>query len=614
MMRHPLDCFLQSARFLTGIVIVAACSTVTLAGTFDAQTRADASMRKRQVRAAQFLHRATFGPTIEEIDALAVRMKQVGTRRACEEWIDNQFSLPASLHQPLAEAMYVDDGYNGEEDGVWIQRYRYHSWWHQALTAPDQLRQRTAWALIQILVTSEDGAGFNDRALGNVSGKPRWLGPTAYYDLMVNGAFGNYRDLLEEVTYHPIMGVYLSHMRNRKSNGVRFPDENYAREIMQLFSIGLYELRQDGRLNRTLSGELIPTYDNDTIRNLARVFTGLTYKPSNAGNFFWSGNDFDHPMEMYQPEHDTDPKTLLNGQITDIDDGNADIDAALDNLFAHDNVAPFISHRLIQRLVKSNPSRGYVRRVSRKFNDNGQGVKGDLKTVVKAILLDPESWRSIRLRTHRNPLQVEVVPRGTEYSRLREPVLRYTALLRACDVTSDFPTGRMMVTPLSWIWTQEPYQSPSVFNFFLPNYQPSGDLIGFQPSRRIPNGELMAPEFQQKTAVTSNYLMSKYIWDISAQNARFTFNNTECNLAFHLDDEKALATENEDMPKLLDLLDLVYCCGTMPQDYKDRIVEVINAETDWMRNNTEWRPQMEDFRVESALIQVATSPFSAIAE
>ena len=594
---------------VVGLLIVV--TATSWAGTFELDSRAEVKLMKRKIRASQFLHRATFGPTIEEIDVLAARMEQIGVRRACEEWIDNQFSLPATLHQPTALAMISDDGLVTDQDGVWIQRFRYHAWWHNALTAPDQLRQRVAWALIQIVVTSEDGAGFNDQNAGNISGLGRWLGPTHYYDMLIQNAFGNYRQILNDVTYHPVMGVYLSHMRNRKSDGIRFPDENYAREIMQLKSIGLYELLLDGRAKTTLTGELIPTYDNETIKNLARVFTGLTFKPSNA-NFFYSGNDFQYPMEMYQPEHDTNPKTLLNGQVIDIDDGNADINTALNNIFAHNNVAPFISYRLIQRLVKSNPSRGYVRRVARKFNNNGQGVKGDMKAVIKAILLDPEVWRSERVRTLRDPNRVVVAARGTEYSRLREPVIRYTSLLRAVHVTSDYHTGRMMVTPLDYVWLQEPYKSPSVFNFFLPSFQPPGDLIGFQPSRRIPNSVLVAPEFEQKTAVTSNYLVQKYIWDISDQRARFFFNNTECNLNFNLQAEMALAAQDETMPELLDLLDLVYCCGTLPQDFKDRIVEVILQETLSMKNNSD--PRLGEFRAESALIAVTTSPYCAIAE
>ena len=350
---------------------------------------------------------------------------------------------------------------------------------------------------------------------------------------------------------------------------------------------------------------------------MARVFTGLTFKPSTLSNFFWSGNDFLYPMEMYQPEHDTDPKTIF-GTVLDVEDGNEDISAALDVLFAHENVAPFLSYRLIQRLVKSNPSRGYIRRVARKFNDNGQGVKGDMQAVIKAILLDPESWRSQRVRTLRDPYRVVVTPRSTEYSRLREPVIRYASLLRAVHAESDYPTGRMMVIPQDWNWLQEPYKQPSVFNFFLPDFQPPGDLIGYQPSRRIPNGVLVAPEFQQKTAVTSNRLVNRYIWDISSQRARFTASGSEysmeCHLVFDLEAEKRLATNDQDMSKLLDLLDLVYCCGSLPQDFKDRVVEVVNLETQWMKNNNTWRQEMENVRVESALIAVVTSPYAAVAE
>lgn len=599
------------------LLLIVGITSPSIAGTFQAESRGDAMLMKRKIRAAQFLQRATFGPTVEQIDELAARMQQVGVRRACEQWIDEQFQLPATLHLPVTETMIEDDGYTTTQDGVWIQRYRHHSWWHNALTSVDQLRQRVAWALIQILVTSESGAGFNDRNPGNLSGKGRWLGPTHYYDMLVQKAFGNYRDVLDEVTHHPVMGIYLSHMRNRKSNGIRFPDENFAREIMQLFSIGLYEMAPDGRYKTTTEGDLIPTYDNETIKELARVFTGLTFKPVEGRNFFWSGNDFLYPMEMYQPEHDTDPKTLF-GNVIDVDDGEADIDAALDVLFSHQNVAPFISLRLIQRLVKSNPSRGYIRRVARKFNDNGQGVKGDLKAVVKAILLDSEAWRSQRVRTLRQPYRVQVTPRGTEYSRLREPVIRYTSLLRAVHANSDYHTGRMMVIPLNWNWLQETYKSPSVFNFFSPQYQPPGDLLDFQPSRRIPNRALYAPEFQQKTAVTSNRLINRYIWDISSQRARFTASganyNFECNLNFDLSAEKQLATRNEDMPKLLDLFDLVLCSGSLPQDFKDRIVEVVNTETNWMKNNANWRKELENFRVESALIAVTTSPFAAVSE
>ena len=619
------SCWFLRHLVLVALVAIFGVSSVD-AGTFQANSRRDVAIMKRKVRAAQFLTRATFGPTIEDIDALAERMGQLGVRRACEEWIDEQMAMPPSLHRPLAVDMIQADGYSTTQDLVWIQRYRWHAWWDNALAGEDQLRQRVAWALSQILVTSEDGAGFNDRNPGHHSGEGRWLGPTTYYDLMVEHAFGKYRDLLEDVTYSPVMGTYLSHLRNRRTSLAdnRFPDENYAREIMQLFTIGLYMLHQDGRLQVDDQGELIPTYDNEVIKEFAKVFTGLSYKPhpsaTGTGKFWW-GNDLEAPMEMFDFEHEPGTKTLLNGEVIgseELVDGDADIAAALDNLMAHENVAPFIARRLIQRLVKSNPSRAYIRRVAAKFNDNGQGVKGDLKAVVKAVLLDPEMWRGQRLRGLRNPNRLEVIPRGTEYSSLSEPVIRYTRMLRGVHAWSSHRSGRFMMFPMDWNWPQEAYRSPTVFNFFLPDYQPPGDLIGYSPSRRIPNGFLAGPEFQIQTPVSANRLVGRYLWDISNQRSWHRASNSnythESHLYFDLEAEKELCTEDADLHKLMDLFDLVYCSGSMPQDYKERVVEVIATETAWMKNNQTWRHVMEDERCESALIATLLSPFAAVTQ
>lgn len=619
---------LGTCRWFVALVGVLWLASLASAGTFEVSSRRELVMMKRKIQAAQFLSHATFGPTIEQIDALAERMAQIGTRRACEEWIDEQMALPPSFHRPLVIDMIEQDGLQSTDTNVWIQRYRYHAWWHNALAAEDQLRQRVAWALIQILVTSQDGAGFNDANPGNDSGEGRWIGPTSYYDLMVEHAFGEYRDLLEDVTYHPVMGVYLSHMRNRKTDlaANRFPDENYAREIMQLFTIGLYELHQDGRLKTDDQGNLIPTYDNETIKEFAKVFTGLAHKPHPNANgttrFYW-GNDLEAPMEMFDFEHEPGLKTLLRGEVIGSEtavDGHADIAAALDNLMAHENVAPFIARRLIQRLVKSNPSRAYIRRVVRKFNDNGRGVKGDLAAVVKAVLTDPEVWRGQRLLGRARPYRIEVISRGTDYSTLSEPVIRYTRMLRGVHATSKHPSGRMMMMPMNWNWVQEPYQSPTVFNYYLPDYQPPGDLLGYTPSRRIPNGFLSAPEFQIKTPVTSNRLAGRYIWDFSQQMSQQRWSNSSIgythnsDLVFDLSAEKQLCTEDEDMHQLMDLLDLVFCYGSMPQDYKERMVEVITTETNWMKNNATWRSDMENARVESALISTLLSPFAAVTQ
>ncbi|MEM0924572.1 MAG: DUF1800 family protein, partial [Planctomycetota bacterium] len=320
-------------RHLITLVACLAISGTGVAGVFETASRREAGVIKRKVYATQFLSHATFGPTIEDVETLATRMGQIGVRQACEEWIDDQMAMSPSFHRPLAMLMIADDQYTSTQGGVYIQRYRYHAWWHNALNAQDQLRQRMAWALIQILVTSEDGAGFNDANPGHHTGEGRWLGPTNYYDLMVEHAFGQYSELLTDVTYHPVMGVYLSHNRNRKTDlaASRFPDENYAREIMQLFTIGLYELEQDGRLKKDESGNLIPTYDNDDIKEYAKIFTGLAMKPhpnaSPNSQFNW-GNELEYPMEMFNTEHEPGTKTLLGGEVVGDEstvDGEADI-------------------------------------------------------------------------------------------------------------------------------------------------------------------------------------------------------------------------------------------------------------------------------------------------
>jgi uncharacterized protein (DUF1800 family) len=616
--------FIWNTCFFFAITLISSLPSIR-AGEFNVSSREEGNLVKRRIRAAQFLHFATFGPTIQEIDALAVRMTQVGGQQAMAQWIDEQLAKPASYHLPLTEDMYTRDGYTGLSPSVNLTRYRHYAWWDLSLSAEDQLRQRMAWALAQILVISDIGTNFNDiLANGRNTGKARWLGMSNYHDMLVRNAFGSYRQILTDVTYNANMGVYLSHMQNRKTDGLRFPDENYAREVMQLFSIGLYQLHKDGRLKTNAAGEFIPTYDNEDVTELARVFTGFTYAPNPAApnsNPFFSGNDFCAPMVIHQPEHDTQPKTILNNVVINQVEGNAEVKAALDALFNHENIAPFISYRLIQRFTKSNPSRGYVLRVAKKFENNGQGVRGDLAAVVKAILLDPEPYQGLRMGSVRDAngqdTKVLCSDRGTEYARLREPVLQYTSMLRGCNSISDHPSGRFMLTPRNGDWLQEPYKQPSVFSFFLPNYQPPGDLITAAASPRIPNGNLVAPEFQLKTSVTSNRLINRFISNCETMGAAFVTGSPdfrhECNLEFRLDEELDWASQDEaDLMKVVDRFDLLYCCGTMPQDFKNKIVQVINTETRSLLSNNPNSTVYPTYRVSSALAIVLTSPFAAI--
>ena len=354
-----------------------------------------------ETQSVRFLTQSTFGATTESIDHLS--------ENGYDFWLDEQFSLPASYHRPLVEEYPNDDLLN--------QTHRYEVWWRTVLTSDDQLRQRVAWALSQIFVISDQS---------NLVVFPYAV--AGYYDILVKNAFGNYRDLLEEVTLSPIMGIYLSMLGNEKPNldlNIR-PDENYAREVMQLFSIGLVKLNIDGSIQLDSNNQPIPTYDQDVIKGFAHVFTGWGF--ANSASWYEPSYDVISPMQAFEDFHDTADKQLLDG-FTINSGGNAqsDLDAALDNIFNHPNVAPFISYQLIQRLVTSNPTSDYVEIVASIFNDNGLGVRGDLKAVVKAILTDDEAISENNLRSD-------------TFGKLKEPLLRFSQMWRAFEASADSGT------------------------------------------------------------------------------------------------------------------------------------------------------------------------------
>ena len=573
------------------------------AGTFEVDSRSELNRLMVELRARQFLQHATFGPTDADVEALADRMMQVGVVRGASEWIDRQFATQPTYHQPLAEAMVAADGFTTTQSGINVSRYRYHAWWHNAVTAEDQLRQRTAWALMQICVVGTSGSNFNNQTAGKL-GKGRWLGLSNYYDMLLRNSFNTYRDVLGDVTFHPIMGIWLSHFRNQKADPSRniFPDENYAREILQLFSIGLYKLNDDGTFERDVSGELIPTFDNTTIETFARLFTGLTYNQSRS---FRSGTvNFQEPMMMFDGSHDQDPKQVFNGvTLPGGVGGVADINAGLDNIYEHDNIAPFICRRLIQRLVRSNPSRGYLTRVVKKFNDNGEKVKGDMKAVLKAILLDQEAWDGIQMVRRARPWRLEVQGAGTERSRLQEPMIQYASFVRQYGST-DNTNGYFLMNRLDFNWAQYPYGSPSVFNFYLPDFQPAGDITSYTGSKNIPERTIYAPEFQILDGVFANRTPNRYRSDVIN---RFT-NHTNLNnsngqirtrIEYDFSEEEAMAT---DPAALVEHLDAKLCCGTMTDEARQALVDAISSTTNLTN------------RYRAALMCVLNSPACAIAE
>lgn len=444
--------------------------------------------------AARFLTQATFGPTEADVALL-----QTNTY---ERWINAQLALPPTHHMPYVQARRAELMARDDNDG-W-QMPRQEAWWQHALAAPDQLRQRMAWALSQILVISQFGALDSAH-----------LGTTLYYDQLLDHAFGNYRDLLETVTLSPMMGTYLSMMRNQKPNPLtgHEPDENYAREVMQLFSIGLSMLHPDGSLQLDAQGMPIPTYTQADIVGLAHVFTGWSahFDPADPprwddgsladpyGWFFWGWDDL-RPMSFYPEFHDTQDRSIVGGTLIPAGtNGVARLEAALDALFNHPNVGPFLARQLIQRFVTSNPSPGYIFRVASVFNNNGAGVRGDLGATLKAVLLDPEA-RGHAVRT------------SASHGKPAEPVLRMTRLLRLVTPTPPFIGSGDNRFFVNFQWSlpeQAPLYSPSVFNFFQPVFRNPG---------RIARAGLLSPEFQifaETTAINqANLNFSALYWGL----------------------------------------------------------------------------------------------------
>ena len=401
--------------------------------------------------ASRFLAHCTFGTDYHTIQTVAAM--------GYEAWLDEQFSLPIiSFHDEEMNQTLAGYGFGYRLFGS--------SWMTNTLTTPDILRQRISFALSQILVLS----GNTMMVFQRTDAHPL----SAYYDILQKHSFGNYFPLLHEVALSPQMGHFLSHYNNPKADTLTnvHPDENFAREIMQLFSIGLWELNPDGSRKLDQSGNDIPSYNNNDIKEFAKVFTGLsTNRNASFGSLF--GGDWTAPMQMFEEFHDTSEKHLLNGVVLPSDQpGLVDIKETVSHLCEHQNIAPFISKALIQLLVSSNPSPQYIEDVSSVFDPFQEN---NLQEVIKAILLHP-SARQCDPST--NP----------SFGKLREPLVRMMNLLKAFPMsTNEFGDYfNYMRCPIH-TFGQAPLQAPSVFNFFQRDYSPTGE---------ISQNYLVAPEFQ----------------------------------------------------------------------------------------------------------------------
>ena len=406
-----------------------------------------ADLTASTANASRLLDQATFGVTsrdLADVQAMGI-----------EKWVDNQLAMPETPYRSVPFAsVYTPTACNSTADACNRDKFTAFlpqiNFYQNALTAPDQLRQRVALALSQIFIANVAQSGY---------------GTQTYQQLILDGAFGNYRDLLENVTLNPAMGEFLDMINNTAPS----PNQNYGREVLQVFSIGPTLLNLDGSNVLDAKGLPVPAYNQPVVEGFSAVFTGWTAPRGNSVGYicyFCSGYYYGQ-MQLYESFHDTGAKLLLNNQTLPANQlATTDLKAALDNIFNHPNVGPFIGKALIKFLVTSNPSPGYVARIATVFNDNGQQVRGDLKAVVRAILLDAEARGD--------------EPSSASFGRLRDPVLYMTGLIRALNGRSD------------GVWLQsvasraglDLFNAHSVFSYYSPSY-PLPKAAGY-----------VAPEFQ----------------------------------------------------------------------------------------------------------------------
>ena len=481
--------------------------------------------------AVRFLEQTTFGPT----PSLIAHVQVVGF----DAFLNEQFAAPVTT---------LPFDINTVQNGT-VQNFFYSN----AIAGQNQLRQRMAFALGQIFVVSGLKITSN-------STTPSYNGLAAWQQMLEQDAFDNYAKLLRDATLSPVMGNYLDMANNDKPSNGKNPNENYAREVLQLFSIGLYDLNPDGTLKTDTSGQPINSYDQDVVEGYAHLFTGWTY-PLKAGATQQKHNPqyYGGPMVVVETNHDTSAKEILGGVTLPAGQSSSvDLDAGLAAIANHPNVGPFICKQLIQRLVKSNPSAAYVKRVSDVFANNGSGARGDLRAVTRAILLDAEARAGD-----------DGTAATADAGHLREPALYITSVMRALNATTD---GTRLVTYGSNMGQNILYPS-SVFNYFHPNYVIDGtNMVG-------PEFELLGPS----TAIArANFVADLTLSTISGQAVDYS-------------SWTALAA---DPNKLMDALNGLFLHGQMSSAMRDAILTAVNAVPS----------NQPDARAKQALYLVLTSP------
>jgi uncharacterized protein (DUF1800 family) len=511
------------------------------------------------VDASRFLAQATFGiRSLAEVEALRAT--------GYEAWLASQFTTEAALH-----TAYLDAQRGRENGGRASEEMSYEAVWQQWLNGPDQLRARVAFALGQIMVIS------------NIAPDIRPYAMSSYMDMLNRHAFGNYRTLLKDVALHPAMGYYLNMMGSEKDDPERgiHPNENFAREVLQLFSIGLVQLNPDGSTRLGSNGKALATYGEAEVKGYAKAFSGWhfgTLDTSRPEQFYDHDDNLDRhwvvPMKAFPSKHATGAKTLLDGKVLPAGQtAEKDMDDAIDSIFNHANVGPFIGRQLIQRLVTSNPSPAYIGRVAAVFANNGGGVRGDLKAVVRAVLLDPEA---------RDP----ALAADGRFGKQREPVIRFAGFLRGLGARSV--NGRNDIHYLDSAddgLGQSPLLAPSVFNFFSPNFRQPG---------AVAKAGLYSPEFQITTETTVVGSLN-FFADFFNQGG---YGSEDSRLTLDYGPLLSLAA---DPAALTDRLDALFYASQMGASTRARLLKMLGA----LPSGT---PEDRLQRVKAALIVTAMSP------
>lgn len=488
--------------------------------------------------ASRFAEQASFGPSpdlVEEISQLGL-----------ESWLDKQLAMPPKINQVPADI--INFNLDNREDVERTRPYAGNDFWMGIVSEPDQVRRRVAWAIFQYIPILDDNFPY---------------GRADYFNLMLRNAFGNYSTILREVTVHPMMGKTLNNDQNRPATSACLgcaPNENYARELLQLFSVGVVQLNIDGTVIRDANGKALETYTQNDVEQLARALTGWRFDNSDGTlpNSNWLGIGRPMVPEKQAILHDSGSKVIMGTTLKAGMNAQQELDAVIDLLMRHPNTAPFVSLRLIQHLVTSNPSPAYIGRVAKVFRDNGSGVSGDLKAVVRTILLDPEARRGDEINADTN-----------NFGKIREPINWYAAVLRGLNCKTpayDMGSGYLRAPSP---YTQDKDNIPSIFSFY-------------QAADRAPGSNLLAPEQQLLSTIEFNYRFGNLSWlFLNSPTSASNRTNSGCEL------DQLTKAFSQSPNEFVNFIGKRWFRNAIPNALRSQIISIMEAE------NSTWQSPEE---------------------